>query len=155
MIKEVFRSVGIGCLLAGGILYTVDNLPKTTEASLQQELTATQKELEVIKKELAISQTLTSEGEPKKETASETKPIEQQEPEKEVETTVIKKKISVQAGSSSADLSGTLERAHLIEDASKFDTYMKENGYAGKIQIGTFELNSDMSFKEMADVLTK
>ncbi|WP_153732955.1 endolytic transglycosylase MltG [Sporosarcina obsidiansis] len=157
MIKELLRSVGIGCLLAGGILYTVSNIPQVTEESLKKELTATQKELEVVKKELAISQTLTSEEQPDNQSKPDVKPVDQQKraSEKDIETTVITKKIAVQSGSSSADLSSTLERAHLISDATKFDAYMKENGYAGKIQIGTFELRSDMSFEEIANVLTK
>lgn len=168
MIKQILRSLGIGCLIAGGILYAADRMP-SEEQDAQQELKAVKRELEAVKKELAISQTMTSEPDESRnaDTAPvlEDKPAEKEVPEQDTpdkeettpdtETTVITKKISVKSGSNSADLSDMLELAGLIEDASKFDTYMKDYGYAGKIQIGTFTLRSDMSFKEMAEALTR
>lgn len=169
MIKQILRSLGIGCLIAGGILYATDRIP-SKEQDTRHELQSVKEELEAVKKELAISQTMTSEQPDESRNADKApaiaeKPAEEKEPEKDTpkkeektpdtETTVITKKISVKSGSNSADLSDMLELAGLIEDASKFDTYMKDYGYAGKIQIGTFTLRSDMSFKEMAEVLTR
>ncbi|WP_301107396.1 hypothetical protein [Sporosarcina sp.] len=164
MIKDLLRSVGIGCLIAGGTLYAVSNMPPAEENSLEKELADTKEELKVVKKELAISQTVTLDETPTqkpdtdaaKEQTTEPKTNEEKEPEdKEIETTVVTKKVSVKPGSNSSDLSSTLERAHIIEDAAKFDNYMKDYGYALKIQIGTFELSSNMTFKEIAEILTK
>lgn len=162
MIKDLLRSVGIGCLIAGGTLYAISNMPQAEDEdkSWKKELTETKKELEVVKKELAISQTITLDETPGSDPDAEQVPDPENDTEKqpaaeEIETTAVTKKVTVKPGSNSSDLSSTLERAHIIEDAAKFDVYMKDYGYAGKIQIGTFELSSDMSFKEIAEVLTK
>ena len=56
MIKEILRAVGIGCLIAGGILYFVQQ--QTSEGSLQKQLADSKEDVAILKKELAISQTL-------------------------------------------------------------------------------------------------
>ncbi|PIC65393.1 hypothetical protein CSV79_01870 [Sporosarcina sp. P13] len=133
MIRQVLRTVGIGCLLAGGILYIV-NTPQETDASLEKELTAIQKELAVVKKELAISQTVSS------------------------KTTNTKKftnarEFIVAPGTVSTDLSKQLEQEKFIEGAEKFDAYMEENNYTDKMKSGTFTLYDGMRFPDIARVL--
>ncbi|MDV6377908.1 hypothetical protein ORD22_06480 [Sporosarcina sp. GW1-11] len=133
MIRQVLRTVGIGCLLAGGILYLV-NTPQGTDASLEKELTAIQKELALVKKELAISQTVSS------KTPNSTKFTNGRE-------------FTVAPGTASSDLSKKLEQEKFIEDAKKFDAYMEENNYTDKMKSGTFMLYDGMRFPDIARVL--
>src|SRR4051812_19534119 len=61
MIKDIVRGVGIGCILAGGILYFTNTDPDTNDANkYKAQLKEVQIELDTVKKELAIAQTLTS-----------------------------------------------------------------------------------------------
>lgn len=156
MIRGLLRTIGLACILAGGILYLSNQIPKNDTAQLQQELKDVKAELQRTKKELALAQTVSS----KEEQAPKELPVAKQPKQEEakqpapVETTVVTKTISVSPGSSSADLAATLERAQLIDSAKKFDNYLKDHGYASKIQIGSYSLSSDMNFQKMADILT-
>ena len=61
MMKDIFRGVGIGCILAGGILYFTNNDSNSSVADqYETELNELQSELDKVKKELAVAQTLTS-----------------------------------------------------------------------------------------------
>ncbi|AXH99006.1 hypothetical protein DV702_04220 [Sporosarcina sp. PTS2304] len=133
MIRQVLRTVGIGCLLAGGILYIV-NTPQASNTSLEKELTAIQQELAAVKKELAISQTISSKNPNSKKFTNG-------------------REFIVAPGTASTDLSKQLEEEQFIDDAEKFDAYMEENDYTDKMESGTFMLYDGMRFPDIARVL--
>ena len=54
----------------------------------------------------------------------------------------------------SDDVAYMLAQAGIIEDAEEFNEYLISNGYAYRIQNGTFTFKKGMTYKEMADYLT-
>lgn len=52
------------------------------------------------------------------------------------------------------DIADTLIEKKIIDDRQEFLDYLDDNDYSAYIQIGTFEVNSDMSLKELAEVVT-
>ena len=61
--------------------------------------------------------------------------------------------ITVVGGMGSQQVAQLLEDAGMIESASDFDSYLNRNGYSTRIEIGTFEINSNMTYEEMATLL--
>ena len=70
------------------------------------------------------------------------------------DTTVVTAKIVVTKGMFSEAISQAMERTGVISDWRKFNDYLEANGYAERLQTGTFTLKSTMSFEEMAKILT-
>lgn len=63
-------------------------------------------------------------------------------------------KITITGGMSSTDVAKLLEDAGIISDHLDFDSYLNTNGYSTQIRIKTVELNSNMSYEEIAEALT-
>ena len=68
-------------------------------------------------------------------------------PEKTYELTVTSK-------TNSWDVAKKLKNAGIIDDAEEFNDYLCDNGYASNIQNGKFTITSDMSYKEIAKIIT-
>ncbi len=62
--------------------------------------------------------------------------------------------ITVQSGMSSYDVAVLLEAADVVESASDFDVYLNQNGYSTRIEVGEFKVTKDMSYEELAKLLT-
>ncbi|KMY54759.1 hypothetical protein AC623_13130 [Bacillus sp. FJAT-27231] len=62
--------------------------------------------------------------------------------------------LRIESGMSSSEVGRLLEKAGVIEDSEKFNTYLTDNGYAEKLQVGEHTVHPSMSMKEMAVVLT-
>ncbi|PID23777.1 hypothetical protein [Sporosarcina sp. P7] len=145
MIKEILRAVGIGCLIAGGILYFVQQ--QTSEGSLQKQLADLKEEIAILKKELAIAQTLS-----RKDAIRQPESEQDTIPEKSEAEEIVTKSFTVKAGITPAELSRELEKEKLIKNAEEFELYIIENDYTRKIKTGTYELRSDMRFPEIAKI---
>ncbi|MCG3089072.1 hypothetical protein [Sporosarcina cyprini] len=153
MLRDILRSAGIGCLLAGGILYFVGpsaaNSPQTNEAG---KIKALEQELEAVKRELAIAQRTSSvdqQANAHKDTAAKeeaTTPSDGQ---------VTKTILTIEPGAVSTKISSRLERAGIIESAAEFDRYLQEKGLSGRIQVGEYEVDSTMDLKTLASIITK
>ncbi|MGN0151359.1 MAG: hypothetical protein ACI39Q_02695 [Wujia sp.] len=63
-------------------------------------------------------------------------------------------KITVVGGMGSEQVAKLLEEAGIIKDAADFDSYLNKNGYSTRIEIGTFEVNSGMTYEEIATILS-
>ena len=63
--------------------------------------------------------------------------------------------IVVKSGYNSYTVSKQLAEVGLVEDASEYDSYLCKNGYAGRIQVGTFEIPMGSSPEEIAKIITK
>ncbi|PIC72106.1 hypothetical protein CSV77_02545 [Sporosarcina sp. P16b] len=145
MIKEILRAVGIGCLIAGGILYFVQQ--QTSEGSLQKQLADSKEEIAILKKKLAIAQTLS-----RKDAIRQPESEQDTIPEKSEAEEIVTKSFTVKAGITPAELSRELEKEKLIKNAEEFELYIIENDYTRKIKTGTYELRSDMRFPEIAKI---
>lgn len=67
---------------------------------------------------------------------------------------VKKAKITIKSGDVLADIAEQLADKKIIKNKQKFIDYLEDSDYSSKIQLGTFEVNSDMSMKEIAKTLT-
>lgn len=61
--------------------------------------------------------------------------------------------ITVVGGMGSHDVALLLQDAGLIADADDFDSYLNQNGYSTRIEVGEFTINDDMTYQEMAELL--
>ena len=91
---------------------------------------------------------------------NQTKQAEPKEQEKipkppETEEISLTYQLEIVSGMFSHDIAVVLAEKNIIDDANQFETYLEENGYSKRIQLGTFELNAKMSYKEIAKIITK
>ncbi len=156
--KNLFRSIGIGCLLAGGILYFTSDVDVAANSEVKQLKSMNKelkKDLETTKEALAIAQTISSapNSKPKVEKEKEN-PIEPSTSEKS-DSSVTKAVLTIETGSNSTTVSATLERLGIVKNANDFNDYLTTKKLEGKIQIGEYEVDSSMDFKTLAQIITK
>lgn len=156
MIRDILRAVGIGCLLAGGILYFTSDSKITSNADAQQlqlDVENLQSELAKTKELLATAQTTStvkesaSGGEISKENDATTSNPTSSD-------TILKTILTIESGSNSTVVSANLERLGIIENAALFDAYLEDNNLTGKIQIGEHNMDTSMDFKAIAKEIT-
>jgi hypothetical protein len=63
--------------------------------------------------------------------------------------------LTIESGMTPGEIAAMLEKASVIDQAADFGNYLEEYGYSKKIQLGTFELTHNMSYKEIAKIITK
>lgn len=80
-----------------------------------------------------------------------------QEPQTETENvtepeagTVVTYTLTIASGMSSNTVCEMLKRAGIIENSVDFDNFLVGSGYADRIRVGSFEVNSGMSYEELA-----
>jgi len=159
MIREILRAVGIGCILAAGILYfTADSkiLANNDSQHLQTTVEKLQSELAKTKELLATAQTTTSVKDSVPNTDAEKSAGKEDDL---VETTsssetILKTILTIETGSNSTIVSATLEELGIIENAAIFEAFLEENNLTGKIQIGEHQVDSSMNFKTIAKEIT-
>ncbi|PAV29057.1 hypothetical protein CIL05_13870 [Virgibacillus profundi] len=71
------------------------------------------------------------------------------------EDEVITYTLTIASGMASTTVSSLLEDNQIIEDSNEFNQYLNDQDYGLKIQIGEYELTSDLSFYEIAEIITK
>ncbi|HJF30195.1 MAG TPA: hypothetical protein K8V56_00220 [Sporosarcina psychrophila] len=156
MIRDILRAVGIGCLLAGGILFFTSDSKITSNADAQQlqlDVENLQSELAKTKELLANAQTTST----VKESASEEEKSEESDATTSNPTssdTILKTILTIESGSNSTVVSANLERLGIIENAALFDAYLEDNNLTGKIQIGEHNMDTSMDFKAIAKEIT-
>lgn len=106
----------------------------TTEATTEQETTQATTEATTEKATTEATTEKATTEKPKKEDAKVT--------------------ITVSGGMSSETISGLLEDAGLVDSASKFNRFLVEKGYDMKLETGSFEIKTGMSYEEIAKILT-
>ena len=62
--------------------------------------------------------------------------------------------LTVTSRTISRDVARKLEDAGIIDDAEEFNDYLCENDYASNIQNGKFTVKSNMTYKEIAEIIT-
>lgn len=91
--------------------------------------------------------------EDKKENKKEDKK-EKDEEEDEEELSLITHTFVTEDNVVSQDIAKILEDNKIIDNQREFLTYLEENDYMKYIQIGKFTVSNDMSFKEIAEIIT-
>lgn len=69
--------------------------------------------------------------------------------------TSTKTTVTVAGGMTSESISSALANAGVVDDASKFNSYLVANGYDMKLETGSFEFTAGMSYEEIAKILTQ
>jgi outer membrane murein-binding lipoprotein Lpp len=152
MIRNLLRAIGIGCLLAGGILYVTSSDEESAGTDVRQmkeQIAQLQSELATAKQELAIAQTTSSVDANQKREANGSLPNE--DPASSSGHYVL----TIEPGANSTVVSAALERAGMIENADEFNAYLTRIGLASKIQIGDHEIDSSMDHSAIARKITK
>lgn len=63
--------------------------------------------------------------------------------------------LTIESGMPSSSISDALAENNIIDDAEEFNQYLQDEEYSLKVQLGSFDLSSDMSFYEIAEAITK
>ncbi|MDQ0269450.1 hypothetical protein [Cytobacillus purgationiresistens] len=63
--------------------------------------------------------------------------------------------LTIEVGMTPQDIANQLHEADIVEDAHALETYIDEFGYSKKIQIGSFQLSADMTYKEIAELISR
>lgn len=82
-------------------------------------------------------------------TEAETNQAENESTETEA-STVITYTLTIASGMSSNTVCDILKKNGIIADSGDFDRFLVSNGYADRIRVGSFEVNSGMSYDELA-----
>ncbi|WP_080874613.1 hypothetical protein [Oceanobacillus timonensis] len=72
----------------------------------------------------------------------------------EEDSDVIEAEITLEDGAPPSSISNALEDEGIIDDAWDFNEYLEDNDLSGSVIPGTYEIDSDMSFSEIGDVIT-
>lgn len=62
--------------------------------------------------------------------------------------------VVIKSGMRSEEICEVIRKAGIIKDSMEFNAFLIQNGYAEKLRSGNFELNSKMTFDEIAELLT-
>ncbi len=77
-------------------------------------------------------------------------PTPTKKPESDVKTATI----VVERGNTATVVCEKIEKAGIVKDGDKLKDYLIKNNLADYINVGTFQLSSDMSLKEISKILT-
>ncbi|MGG3450992.1 endolytic transglycosylase MltG [Domibacillus aminovorans] len=154
MTKQSVRSFGFGLLAAAAAFFLFDY-------TLRDQLLSNEEMIQLLEENNYTVLTTNELNEQLAKTAS-IETISPAEAEKEQimgnESAVSESKeitVTIKAGMSSDDIIDALKKARVIDDEESFNTYLKENEYSSKLQIGTFTFSTDMSNEEIASTLIK
>lgn len=152
MIKDIFRGVGIGCILAAGIMYFIPDDNKSSEIQqYKSQLNEAKVELDRVKKELAVAQTHSFS---KQDDSINKEPKSDDTIQKEKADPITKTILTIESGSSSTTVAQKLVRAGIIKDGNELEHYLDQNKLSGRIQIGEHEVDSTMDIAQIASIIT-
>lgn len=75
--------------------------------------------------------------------------------EKPTEPAVTEAILTISPGMYSESVSAELVRLGIITNQKEFNSYLVNNGYAERIQTGDFKVKADMSYDEIARIITR
>ncbi|GGP12722.1 endolytic transglycosylase MltG [Oceanobacillus neutriphilus] len=67
---------------------------------------------------------------------------------------VVDVEITLENGAPPSNISDALEDAGIIDDAREFNDFLEDNDLSGSVKPGTYEVDSEMSFEEIGDIIT-
>ncbi|MFD1066256.1 hypothetical protein [Oceanobacillus locisalsi] len=67
---------------------------------------------------------------------------------------VVEAEITLEDDAPPSTISNALEDEGIIDDAWDFNEYLEDNDLSGSVIPGTYEIDSDMSFSEISDIIT-
>jgi len=162
MKKQSIRSFALGMLLTVSILgvyyYYIQEETVTDDISMNIDNAKklVKEEGYMILSESEYNDLRTKQKELVKESppTDTSKKTESTEDVKELEEESYKYTLKITRGMSISSISKLLEKHKIIENREKFESFLTKNGYQTDIQVGAFKLNSDMSLKKIAKIIT-
>ncbi|WP_050180854.1 endolytic transglycosylase MltG [Domibacillus robiginosus] len=144
MNKQSIRAFGFGLLAASAALFISGQMLPEQPAEL-----STQQMIQRLKAENYVIQN-NSVGQAQNQADAVQK-------EKNTQKTITNKPVTfvIETGMSSNEIAAQLKKSGIIEDPASFNQFLTKNGYADKLQVGSFTLKTSMTQKEVADTLTK
>lgn len=76
------------------------------------------------------------------------------EPPTTTQSNISKCELTVNSRTTSHDVAYALQAAGIVDDAEALDAFLCNNGYATKIQNGTYTITSDMTYEDIAKIIT-
>ena len=122
-----------------GVRETTTQQETTTQETTIQETTATR----------AAQESTTETTHEASTTEAETTQAKNESTETEA-STVITYTLTIASGMSSNTVCDILKKNGIIADSGDFDRFLVSSGYADRIRVGSFEVNSGMSYDELA-----
>lgn len=165
MTNSMLRGISVGMIIATCLLSAVYFLSPKQENKVTKEdieLYLSNQNLVAISQQeyedLQADDTSTNKDEspkPESEEKEEPKEDEEEEGSKEEEVPIKQFTLTIVSGMNSLEIANLLEDYQIISSGKEFDIYLTENELNTLIQIGTYDLSSDMSFETIADIITK
>ncbi|MDV2683172.1 hypothetical protein RYX56_02175 [Alkalihalophilus lindianensis] len=167
MSPHALKGLAGGIVLATGIIWVTQAF--SPEATVEPITIVEQQELEISEMMAALQEQgyYVSAEEPEiEETEVEEIPAEEleeeaQEVEEDLPDSVTVETVNVYSmtlvisqGTSSHDVANQLEQANIIDSASEFLRYLDRNNLAEKVRAGEFDVNSAMSYQDLANRIT-
>lgn len=153
--KKSLRSFGMGLFIAGAILtivsYFTDDSHTKADSKHVKEL---EQQLEDAKKELKSLKNKMKETEPTDTTETEQATKDEENQTTETDMKVKSEAIYIYDGMTIYDIGKQAEDLGIVENGRELELFLSKPEYSRSIQKGQFELNSSMSLKEMARILT-
>ncbi|MEK5106571.1 hypothetical protein MHI57_07345 [Cytobacillus sp. FSL K6-0129] len=81
--------------------------------------------------------------------------LDKQQEEVAKEETTITTEIKIEIGMLPQEIAQQLEEAGIIEYSEDFTSFLKEFNYSQKLRVGTYQVNNQQSYKELADLFSK
>ncbi|WP_053074953.1 MltG/YceG/YrrL family protein [Ornithinibacillus californiensis] len=172
--RNLLQGIAIGVLLATGLLALVyytnpeqEVIVKEKEYTVEAAISYLQEQdNEVSKKDAAPDNSEETQSEQTEEveednteveTESETEDTTGQATEETTEQTEEQVKdyqLVIQSGMNSDDVADLLYANGIVDDAVAFNQYLEQNGYQHVIRTGTYDVNEQMSYQEIAIIIT-
>lgn len=169
-LKYYLRGLGIGILVTAAILTIVyhtkgsmsDSQIMKRAAQLGMVMASTEEDTlfaQTTQVDTTIEETGTISVEETTTVVETTEAVTEASTEKPTEAptepAVAEAVLTISPGMYSESVSAELVRLGIITNQKEFNSYLVNNGYAERIQTGDFKIKADMSYDEIARIITK
>ncbi|MFG6114328.1 hypothetical protein ACGTN9_04020 [Halobacillus sp. MO56] len=153
--KLFVRAFALGLLACSSVFFIIWNSENTPHVqSMEKTIESLSQKGYIVLEKSAYEKKLTQQHKPPKK-AEHSKDDKVNKDEKSSNNGKQKKVvIKIEQGMSSNAIAAILEKENMIMDQINFQQYLDEADYSRYLQVGTFELNNEMSYKEIAKEIT-
>lgn len=166
--KYFVRGLGVGILFGALIMFAAymtsgkNRMSDEDVIKRAQELGMVKQSEYVLESDVTSQETTTEKATTEAPTTTEKATTEKTTTEKatteasttEKADTSTQTTVTISSGMSSEAIASALANAGLVDDASKFNSFLVANGYDMKLETGNFSLETGMSYEEIAKILT-
>lgn len=165
-LKYYLRGLGIGILVTAAILTIVyhtkgsmsDSQIMKRAAQLGMVMASTEEDTlfaQTTQADTTIEETGTISVEETTTVVETTEAVTEASTEVPTEAPAAEAVLTISPGMYSESVSAELVRLGIITNQKEFNSYLVNNGYAERIQTGDFKIKADMSYDEIARIITK